>query len=79
LWTPAPGIVSAQLLDEALDLSPDSRVPWLAALAPEDEPLKARLIALLSHATTVQASGFLGTLPKLDIGEADTTERAADE
>ncbi len=68
----------SRLLDEALDLSPDGRARWLGALAPEDEPLKARLISLLSHATSVQESGFLGTLPKLDVGEADGADESAD-
>ena len=68
----------SRLLDEALDLSPDGRARWLGALAPEDEPLKARLISLLSHAPSVQESGFLGTLPKLDVGEDESADESAD-
>ena len=45
-----------RLLDEALDLSPDDLESWLASLRPDDEPLKARVRALLGHRSSVQAS-----------------------
>ena len=48
-----------RLLDEALDLPPADRERWLARLGPENEPLKARLCALLAQASSVQASSFL--------------------
>ena len=52
-----------RLLDEALDLPPEDRKPWLARLDPADEPLKPRLRALLDRQAAVQASGFLESLP----------------
>ena len=33
----------SRLLDEALDLHPDAREPWVAALDDEYEPMKPRL------------------------------------
>src|SRR5262245_7996748 len=60
-----------RLLDEALDLSPSERELWLSRLASDDELLKPRLLALLAHATTVQAADFLGALPRFDVGAAD--------
>ena len=48
-----------RLLDEALDLPPGDRERWLALLGPEHEALKARLSALLAHASSVQRSSFL--------------------
>ena len=47
-----------RLLDEALDLSPSERARWLAALGPEDEAFKPRVLALLAHAPSVQAARF---------------------
>ena len=52
-----------RLLDEALDLPPEDREPWLARLDPADEPLKPRLRALLGRQASVQASGFLESIP----------------
>ena len=69
----------SRLLDEALDLSPSERVPWLAALGPDDEALKPRLLALLAHAPSVQAADFLGTLPNVDVGAIDLPGDAADQ
>ena len=68
----------SRLLDEALDLPSSERVPWLAALGPEDEALKPRLLALLAHAPSVQAADFLGTLPNVDVGAIDLPEESAD-
>jgi serine/threonine-protein kinase len=61
----------SRLLDEALDLSPGEREPWLATLTGEDAALRPRLEALLSHASPVEDSGFLDTIPRLDIGEIE--------
>ncbi len=68
----------SRLLDEALDLPSSERVPWLAALGPEDEALKPRLLALLAHAPSVQAADFLGTLPNVDVGAIGLPEESAD-
>jgi serine/threonine protein kinase len=54
------------LLDAALDLPKEHREAWLETLAPECEPLKPRLRALLAHAALVETGDFLGTLPKID-------------
>ena len=51
-----------RLLDEVLDLPAADRQRWLARLGPENEPLKARLSALLALASSVQASSFLTPL-----------------
>jgi len=67
-----------RLLDEALDLSPSERESWLAALAPEDEALKPRLLALLAHAPSALAAGFLGTIPSVDVSAIDIHEGSAD-
>ena len=48
-----------RLLDEALDLPLVDRERWLASLGPENEPLKVRLCALLTQASSIQASSFL--------------------
>ncbi len=60
-----------RLLDEALDLPPADRERWLASLGPESEALKARLSALLAHASSVQAASFLAApnLGSLALGE----------
>jgi serine/threonine-protein kinase len=56
-----------QLLDEALDLSPEARPAWLTALPPEDEPLTPRLRALLSYEeASDEGEVRLGTLPKFE-------------
>ncbi len=67
-----------RLLDQALDLLPSEREPWLAALGPEDEALKPRLIALLAHAPSVQAAGFLSSIPSVDVGAVDLREPSAE-
>ena len=59
------------LLDRALDRSPEERLEWLASFAPEDEPLKPRVMALLAHEQTVHMAGFLDALPQLDVGTID--------
>jgi serine/threonine protein kinase len=55
----------SRLLDEALDLPPEQRLPWLEALA-IDAALKERLRRLLSHATRADTDPFLRELPKVD-------------
>ncbi len=67
-----------RLLDEALDRPPEERVRWLAALGPEDEALKPRLLALLAHAPSVHDANFLGTLPKMDLAPHDVPGESAD-
>lgn len=64
-----------QLLDEALDLPPADRERWLASLGPGNELLKARVHALLAHASSVQASNFLAA-PGL--GSVTVDEPSAD-
>ena len=56
----------SRLLDEALDLPVEARPGWVAALGPEYEPLKPRLLALLGHAPSLEGSDFLDALPALD-------------
>lgn len=59
-----------RLLDTALDLPPERRAEWLDGLDCNDEQLKARLQAILSHTATVETNGFLESPPKLHIDEA---------
>jgi hypothetical protein len=54
-----------RLLDEALDLAPNDLDHWLAHLGPKDEPLKARVRALLDYRSSVHASSFLEAIPSL--------------
>ena len=61
-----------RLLDGALDLSADDLESWLASLPPEDEALKSRVRALVSHRSSVQASDFLEAIPALsETGQPD--------
>jgi eukaryotic-like serine/threonine-protein kinase len=58
------------LLDEALDLPPQARSAWLAALPPQHADLTDTLRELLARAAQVETDALLGTLPKLDTGGA---------
>ena len=69
----------SRLLDEALDLPVEARASWVAALGPEYEPLKPRLLALLGHAPSLEGSDFLtrptlgATAPESDIDDDDSS------
>jgi tetratricopeptide (TPR) repeat protein len=56
-----------ELLDEALELEPERRAPWLAALAARDALLAARLGELLALDAVNRESGFMERSP-LDMG-----------
>src|SRR5688572_13476848 len=56
------------LLDDALDLPPQDRAAWLAALPAEHADLKHTLRDLLARAANVETDALLHTLPKLDSG-----------
>jgi eukaryotic-like serine/threonine-protein kinase len=58
------------LLDEALDLPPQARIAWLAALPPQHADLTDTLRELLARAAQVETDALLRTLPKLDTGDA---------
>jgi len=63
--------VLSRLLDEALDVAPEQREHWLAALPPEALAHRAELRSLLRHAGTAQTDDFLDVLPDLDKVVAD--------
>jgi serine/threonine protein kinase/tetratricopeptide (TPR) repeat protein len=50
----------SRLLDEALDLSVDERVVWLANQRAQNPMVAAELEALLHHESTMDRAGFLG-------------------
>jgi serine/threonine-protein kinase len=54
-----------RLLEMALVLEPDQRGPWLEGLSGEDAELRPLVAELLSHAATLEAKDFLGTLPRI--------------
>ena len=56
------------LLDDALDLPPQERAAWLAALPPQHADLAGTLRKLLVRAAQVETGVLLDTLPKLDAG-----------
>jgi serine/threonine-protein kinase len=62
-----------ELLDEALELEPGQRTPWLAALAARDAALAAKLEGLLALDAANRESGFMERSP-LDAG-TDLTGR----
>jgi len=62
----------SRLLEAALALEPEQRGPWLDALAGEDAELREVVRSLLAQAASLDAQGFLGTLPKVPDVELDT-------
>jgi eukaryotic-like serine/threonine-protein kinase len=64
------------LLDTALDLPPERRDGWLAALDSRYEGLKPQLVELLQRATRLETENFLSALPKL-VGEPEPSAQAA--
>ena len=58
----------SRLLDEALALPAAERQAWLETLPPEVEGLGATLRDLLRRQAAGETSGFLKTLPKLELG-----------
>ena len=65
------------LLDDALDLPPQDRAAWLAALPAQHADLTGTLRELLARAAQVETDALLGTLPKLDTGDASAADSAA--
>ncbi len=65
------------LLDEALELPPQARAAWLAALPAQHADLTNTLRKLLARAAKVESNALLDTLPKLDAGNATSAEGAA--
>ena len=67
-----------RLLDEALDLAPGAREPWLAGLPADLRPLAPRLRDLLARATRAGGGELLSTLPKLGATTGSATGPMAD-
>jgi len=59
----------SRLLDDALDLPPESRSAWLDALSAEYDAVKPRLQELLTNASSMDRASFLATLPKFAADE----------
>src|SRR5438552_19133791 len=57
--------VLSRLLDTALSMAPDERVPWVEQLQGEHQSLKPVLRDLLARNDLLETGGFLATLPKL--------------
>jgi eukaryotic-like serine/threonine-protein kinase len=66
------------LLDTALDLPPERRDEWLAALDSKYEGLEPQLVELLRRAARIETEDFLNTLPKL-AGLPEPSAQAASE
>ncbi|HEV8689187.1 MAG TPA: serine/threonine-protein kinase [Ideonella sp.] len=64
---PADFATLRRLLDEALELAPEARPAWLAALPPEHAALRTRLEGLLAHAddSTGSSTAARFTMPRL--------------
>ncbi|MEP7244299.1 MAG: protein kinase [Gammaproteobacteria bacterium] len=60
--------VLSQLLDQALDVPPSQREPWLAELPAENAPFRNVLRDLLKHHDDAETGDFLGTRPRLSTG-----------
>ena len=80
---PATWKALSELLGRALDLAPEARRAWLAALPAEDRPLAPHLEALLAREDDASAHALLETLPKFGSGpptqEAGTGATEVDE
>ncbi len=59
----------SRLLDEALELAPDAREAWLAALARERPAHHASLRDMLATLGDIERDDFLNELPQLDVRE----------
>lgn len=64
----------SRLLDEALDLAPDERGPWLARLAEEYEAFKPKLRAMLDQLAAPGEADVLATLPRFVLASGDQTD-----
>ena len=58
------------LLDEALGVAQGERAAWLEGLSDDHALHREALRSLLLHQSSVETDGFLGNLPKLDVGAA---------
>ncbi|MDE3165788.1 MAG: serine/threonine protein kinase, partial [Acidobacteriota bacterium] len=56
----------SRLLDQLLDLPPESRADWLENLPPERAPLAPALRQLLAAREEIGDRGFLDTLPRME-------------
>jgi tetratricopeptide (TPR) repeat protein len=65
------------LLDEALELPEDRRAGWLESLPTKHDAIRPRLRLLLAPGSA-EASGFLATIPKVDVREKGATESGED-
>ena len=61
------------LLDDALDLPPQDHAAWLESLPSQHADLKGMLRELLERAAKGETGALLGTLPRLDTGDATAT------
>lgn len=66
------------LLDQALDLSSEQRVPWLVALWRNDPDMANEVILLLSGELEADDSGFLTDVPDV-LPSAPAPMRAVDQ
>ena len=70
----ADWVALSALLDQALDLPHDRRASWLESLPPEHHAIRPRLRRLLSSLGSGDASGFLKTIPKVDVRDKNTPD-----
>ena len=60
---PESWLTLSKLLDEWLDLPPESRAAWLESLGPEHASILPQLRKLTLNQANIDAQGFLSTLP----------------
>ncbi|MEO6364417.1 MAG: serine/threonine-protein kinase, partial [Caldimonas sp.] len=65
------------LLDEALDLPPEDRAAWLAALPAAAAPHRAALARLLAAQPAIETDDFLDELPRFGVPRALAHEHTA--
>lgn len=69
----------SRLLDEALDVAPESREAWLAGLTSEYRAFEPRLRAMLDQLSATGTPDILSTLPKFDLADDEPGGEAAAE
>ena len=69
----------SRLLDQALALPAAERLAWLATLPPEVEKLSTTLRDLLARQAAGETSGFLKTLPRLDLASPPAADAEAEQ